>query len=69
MQLRVFLLHVLKRTVLKQHGWSNMWHVHALASVLKHPIQSINPENNRRLRPVFNKFVMPRKAQVPPITS
>ncbi len=41
--------------------WSNMWHVHALASVLKHPIQSIYPDEQLRERKAFNRLVMPRE--------
>lgn len=52
----------------KHNSWSNMWHVHALASVIKHPIQSIYPEYNNRIRPVFNKLVIPRESQEPAIT-
>ncbi len=34
---------------------------------IQHPIQSIYPEQNLRIRPVINKVVVPREAQQPPL--
>ena len=48
----------------KKDSWSGMWHIYALASVLKRPIQSIYPEKNLRIRPAYHKLVMPREEQI-----
>ena len=44
----------------KAGSYSNMWHVHAVASVLQRPVTSIYPNKNSRIRPLFNKVVSPR---------
>jgi len=41
-------------------SWSSMWHVYAIASVLKKPIFSVYPKTNERTRPAFHKNVSPR---------
>ena len=48
------------RSTTKLDSWSNVWHVYALSSVLKQPIQSVYPECNVRTRPAFNRVVEPR---------
>ena len=40
--------------------YANMWHIYALASVLKQPIVSVYPHANIRVRPAFNRTVYPR---------
>ena len=40
--------------------YSNMWHIHGIASVLRHPVMSIYPDVNSRIRPFYNKLVRPR---------
>ena len=44
----------------KPGQYSNMWHIHALASALRRLITSIYPEKNNRLRPLMHKQVQPR---------
>ena len=44
----------------KDGEWSNMFHVHALASVLKKDIISIYPSTSKRIRPLFHQVVSPR---------
>ncbi|NWW05577.1 VRTN protein, partial [Oreocharis arfaki] len=41
--------------------FANMWHVYALASVLKCNIYSIYPMSNLKIRPYFNRLIRPRK--------
>ena len=35
--------------------FSNMWHIHGIASIFKQPVMSINPDVNYRIRPFYNK--------------
>ena len=44
----------------KNGHYSCMWHVHALASVLRRPIVSIYPECNLRIRAMFDRECPPR---------
>ena len=44
-----------------QGTFCNMWHIHALSSVIKHPINSIYPEHNQYIRPLLHKVVIPRE--------
>ena len=46
----------------KSGTYSNLWHMHGLASVLKQPIQSIYPEVGERNRPFYHKVIQPRQA-------
>ena len=47
------------------NAWSGIWHIYyCLASVLKHPIQSIYPEKNLRIRPAYHKVVLSREEQI-----
>ena len=53
--------------------WSNMFHVHGLASVLKKKIKSIYPNVKQRIRPLFHRDVPPRlmsaeQQNSPPLT-
>ena len=41
--------------------FSNMWHIHGIASIFKQPVMSINPDVNYRIRPFYSKLVMPRE--------
>ena len=50
----------------KNGEWSNMFHVHGLASVLKKSIISIYPETNDRIRPLFHCEVPPRTLDIQP---
>ena len=51
------------------NAWSGIWHIYyCLASVLKHPIQSIYPEKNLRIRPAYHKVVLPREEQITPFS-
>ncbi|XP_008123038.1 vertnin isoform X1 [Anolis carolinensis] len=40
--------------------YANMWHVYALASVVKCNIYSIYPMSNLKIRPYFNRLIRPR---------
>lgn len=40
--------------------YANMWHIYALASVLRKPIVSIYPYANLRVCPAFHRTVYPR---------
>ena len=40
--------------------YSNLWHIHALSSVVGSAIRSVYPEHNYRIRPMFNKIIYPR---------
>ena len=40
--------------------FSNMWHLHALTSVLKRSVTSIYPEKNSRIRPLLHRVIHPR---------
>lgn len=40
--------------------FANMWHVYALASVLKCNIYSVYPMYNLKIRPYFNRLIRPR---------
>ena len=40
--------------------YSNMWHIHGLASALGRPILSLYPETNDRIRPLLHKQINPR---------
>ena len=40
-------------------SFSAMWHVHALASVLKRQVLSIYPDFNHRIQPAYNKLIYP----------
>ena len=40
--------------------YSNMWHVHALSSVMKSSVHCIYPELNFRIRNAFHKLIVPR---------
>lgn len=42
------------------NSFANMWHVYALASVLKCNIYSIYPMYNLKIRPYFNRLIRPR---------
>ena len=44
----------------KLYAFSQMWHIHALASVLKQRIVSVYPEYNHRIRMAYNRIVLPR---------
>ena len=46
----------------KSGTYSNLWHMHGLASVLKQPIRSIYPEVDERNRPFYHKVIQPREA-------
>ena len=46
----------------KSGQYSNMWHIHGLASALGRSITSIYPEKNDRVRPLIHKEVHPRIA-------
>lgn len=41
-------------------SFANMWHVYALASVLKCNIYSVYPMYNLKIRPYFNRLIRPR---------
>ncbi|XP_023657955.1 vertnin [Paramormyrops kingsleyae] len=41
-------------------SFANMWHIYALASVLKCNIYSIYPMYNLKIRPYFNRLIRPR---------
>ena len=41
-------------------SFSTMWHVTALASILRTCVMSIYPDFNRRIRPVYHKLIYPR---------
>ncbi len=45
--------------------YANMWHVHALASVIGQPIHSIYPNFHKQWRPAFNKTAIPRESTTP----
>ncbi len=55
----IFILDCLETT--KEGTWCNMWHLHALASVLKSPVRSIYPDCNHYTRPLIHKIVTPRE--------
>ena len=44
----------------KNGNYSCMWHIHAMATVLRRPIVSIYPERNLRIRPMFHRECPPR---------
>ena len=46
--------------------YSNLWHMHVLASVLKQPIQSVYPDLNSLIRPFYPKILLPRRAESAP---
>lgn len=46
-----------------------MWHIYALATVIKHPIKSIYPQFHSRWRPAYNKLVHPRTISQPVCTA
>ena len=48
----------------KVDEWSNMWHVHGLASVLRTAITSLYPNVNNRIRQLFHRRVQPRICDV-----
>ncbi|KAM4663513.1 vertnin [Discoglossus pictus] len=48
--------------------FSNMWHMYALASVLKANIYSIYPQRNSSIRPYFNRLIHPRNEPFKPPT-
>ncbi len=54
-----FILDCLNTT--KAGTYCNMWHIHALASVLRSPIRSVYPDYNQYIRPLLNKTVTPRE--------
>lgn len=41
-------------------AYSEMWHIHGLASAIQHPITSIYPDVNPRIAEVFNRVAQPR---------
>lgn len=41
-------------------SFSNVWHLYALASILERNIYSIYPMRNVKIRPYFNRVIMPR---------
>ncbi|XP_032763447.1 vertnin isoform X2 [Rattus rattus] len=43
-------------------SFSNVWHLYALASILDRNIYSIYPMRNVRIRPYFNRVIMPRRS-------
>ena len=43
--------------------YSNLWHMHGLASVLKQPVQSIYPDINPYIRQFYHKMLIPRGAE------
>lgn len=43
----------------KNGTFSNILHVHAIASVLKRPVTSIYPEKNARIRPLLHRVIPP----------
>ena len=44
----------------KDENYSNMWHVHGLATVLSQTIMSLYPDVNARIRDAYHKEVIPR---------
>lgn len=42
-------------------NYSNMWHIHALSSVLKSILHCVYPEVNLRTRNAFHKVIIPRE--------
>ena len=54
-----FILDCIETT--KECTYCNMWHIHALSSVLHIPIRSIYPNFNAYVRPLLNKTVIPRE--------
>jgi hypothetical protein len=50
-------------------SWAGMWHIYALATVIKHPILSIYPQFHSRWRPAYNKLVLPRDISQPVCTA
>ncbi|XP_019495859.1 PREDICTED: vertnin [Hipposideros armiger] len=49
-------------------SFSNVWHLYALASVLKRNIYSIYPMRNLKIRPYFNRIIRPRRCDHTPAT-
>lgn len=43
----------------KDGTYCNMWHVHAMSSVLRHSIRSVCPDFDQYIRPLLNKVVTP----------
>lgn len=43
-------------------SFSNVWHLYALASILERSIYSIYPMRNVKIRPYFNRVIMPRRS-------
>lgn len=43
-------------------SFSNVWHLYALASILERNIYSIYPMRNVKIRPYFNRVIMPRRS-------
>lgn len=41
--------------------YCNMWHIHALSSVLNCPIRAIYPDVNHKIRHFLNRIVIPRQ--------
>ena len=35
--------------------YSNMWHIHGIASIFRQPVMSIYPDVNSRIRPFYNE--------------
>ncbi|KAG8514333.1 Vertnin [Galemys pyrenaicus] len=49
-------------------SFSNVWHLYALASVLRRNIYSIYPMRNLKIRPYFNRVIRPRRCDHMPAT-
>ncbi|ELV09888.1 vertnin [Tupaia chinensis] len=50
------------------NSFSNVWHLYALASVLRRNIYSIYPMRNLKIRPYFNRVIRPRRCDHMPST-
>ncbi|XP_049468446.1 vertnin [Panthera uncia] len=50
------------------NSFSNVWHLYALASVLRRNIYSIYPMRNLKIRPYFNRVIRPRRCDHVPAT-
>ena len=55
---KTFRLDCLETT--KEGTYCNMWHIHALSSVLNCRIRAIYPDCNHRIRHIFNRMIIPR---------
>ena len=56
---QVFIFDCLETT--KDCTYCNMWHIHALSSVIRRPIRSVYPDYNQYIRPLLNRLIAPRE--------